>query len=77
MQVLKIDSFSKKMESAVRASTSPIMDLTYTSSQLLQSIDKLENLENERYGREDKISLGNPQWMEGSQDKGESPRSHA
>ena len=69
MQVSKIDSFTKKMESVVRASISRIQDLTYTFSQLHQRIEHLDNIYDERSVGEGESSLGNPHWMEGSQDK--------
>ena len=69
MQVLKIDHFTKKMGSTVRASISRIKELTYAFSQLRHHIEHLENLENKRSGREDESSLGEPQWMGGSQEK--------
>ena len=68
-QVSKIDSITKKMDSTVRMPISRIKNLTYALSQLCQSIEYLEDLENERSGREEESSLGNPQWMEGIQDK--------
>ena len=75
-KILQIDSFTKTIESALRASIIQIKKLTYKFIQLRQWIEHLENLENGRSGREDEISLGNPQWMEVSRDKGKSPRSH-
>ena len=45
-QVLKIDSFTRKMESAVRASISWIKDLAYAFSQLRHRIEHIENLDN-------------------------------
>ena len=65
------------MESAVQALIVWIKELNYKFTQLRQQIEHLENLENQKSKIEYKISLGNPQWMEGRQDKGESPRSHA
>ena len=76
-QVPKIDSFTKKMESTLQASFRRIKELNYAFRHLRQRIEHLYNLENERSRREDEISLGNPKWMEGSQDKGESPISHS
>ena len=43
------------MDSAVRASISQIKDLTYAFSQLRQSIEHIEKLENDMSGREDDI----------------------
>ena len=65
------------MEVAVRAFIIWIKELTYVFIQLHQWVEHLENMENERSGREDKILLGDPQWMVESQYKGESQRSHA
>ena len=62
-QVLKIDSFTKKIEFSVRASTILVKDMNYTFSQLCQLIEHLENLENWRSGRKDESSLGDPHWM--------------
>ena len=68
-QVLKIDSLTKKMESAVREYIIRIKELTYAFSHLRYQIEHLEYLENERFGNEDEGSLGNPHCMGGSQDK--------
>ena len=54
-----------------------IKELTYAFRQLRQCIDHLENMENERSGREEKRSLGDPQCMSRSQYKGEAPIIHA
>ena len=48
IQVSKIDSFTKTMESEVQASISQIKELTYTFGQLRHQIEHLDNLENER-----------------------------
>ena len=53
-----------------------IKELIYSFSLLCQQVEHLENIDNERSGREDERLLVNPQWMEGSQDKRESQRSH-
>ena len=76
-QVLKVDSFTKKIESAVWVSTRQIKELTYVFSQLRQKIERIDHLESERYGREDESLMGKPQCMGGSQGKGESPTNHA
>ena len=43
-QVSKIDSFTKKIDSAVWASNSQIKELAYEFRQLLQRIKHLDNL---------------------------------
>ena len=72
-QVYKIEPLTKKMESEIWASIIQIKDLTYAFSQLCQKIGHLYNLENERSGREEESSFGNPQCIGRSQDKGDNP----
>ena len=74
-QISKIDSL-KKIHSVVHASISQIKELTYTLSQVRRRIKYLENLENERSVRGNESLLGDPQWMKGSQDKRDTPRSY-
>ena len=76
-QVYKIEPLTKKMESEIWASIIRIKDLTYAFSQLCQKIGHIYNLENERSGREEESSFGNPQCIGRSQDKGDNPRSQA
>ena len=75
-QISKIDSFTKKLESAVRASISQIRVVVYAFIQLRQQIEHLKNMDNYRYGREDGRLLVKPQWIGGSQYKEETPISH-
>ena len=50
-QFLKIDSFSKKMESKVWAYIIQINELTYAFNQLRQRFEHVENLDDKSSGR--------------------------
>ena len=74
-QVSNIDSFTKNMESEVRAYIDMLKGKTYVFSQLWQCIESLYNLEHESERRVDEISLGNLKWMGGNTDMGGLKRS--
>ena len=59
-RVSNIESFSNKIQSAVRASVNRLKELTYTFIQLFQWIGRLNNFLIDRYGREDERSFGGP-----------------
>ena len=54
------------MESAIRASISRIKDLTYVFTQLCHWIKHLDNLDNERSGRDEESFLVTPNGWEES-----------